>query len=216
MIVFDTAKGFAPAFVATQVSGHLAGVLAGGAAMLGNWRPLFMGFQRGGKIVATTGGALLGVAPIVRRDRRRRLAHRVLHDAVRVGRIDRRRAVDPGGRSGTRLPVAGDRLHRGRRARHHRAAPTEHQAADLGHGEPRDPASRGLRKALLAGYGAEQVTPVHWVAVFPAALLPPPSIPPVVIPSWFPIAVLPLIVLNTLRSSIPQSWLPSTVFAKTW
>ena len=65
VMFFDTAKGFAPAFVATQVSGHLAGVLAGGAAMLGNWRPLFMGFQRGGKIVATTGGALLGVAPIV-------------------------------------------------------------------------------------------------------------------------------------------------------
>src|SRR5205823_14378936 len=37
----------------------------GGAAMLGHWRPLFMGFKRGGKIVATTGGAFLGVAPIV-------------------------------------------------------------------------------------------------------------------------------------------------------
>ncbi len=33
--------------------------------MLGHWRPLFMGFKRGGKIVATTGGAFLGVAPIV-------------------------------------------------------------------------------------------------------------------------------------------------------
>jgi len=65
VIFLDTAKGFVPAFVATQVSGHLAGVLAGGAAMLGHWRPLFMGFQRGGKIVATTGGALLGVAPVV-------------------------------------------------------------------------------------------------------------------------------------------------------
>ena len=65
VILFDTAKGFVPALVATQVHGHLAGVLAGGAAMLGHWRPLFMGFQRGGKIVATTGGALLGVAPVV-------------------------------------------------------------------------------------------------------------------------------------------------------
>ena len=65
VVVLDTAKGFAPALIATQVDGHLAGVLAGGAAMLGHWRPLFMGFQRGGKIVATTGGAFLGVAPIV-------------------------------------------------------------------------------------------------------------------------------------------------------
>ena len=51
--------------VATLVHGHLAGVLAGGAAMLGHWRPLFMGFKKGGKIVATTGGAFLGVAPVV-------------------------------------------------------------------------------------------------------------------------------------------------------
>ncbi len=65
VVVLDTAKGFAPALIATQIDGHLAGVLAGGAAMLGHWRPLFMGFQRGGKIVATTGGACLGVAPVV-------------------------------------------------------------------------------------------------------------------------------------------------------
>jgi glycerol-3-phosphate acyltransferase PlsY len=33
--------------------------------MLGHFRPLFLGFRRGGKIVATTGGVFLGVAPIV-------------------------------------------------------------------------------------------------------------------------------------------------------
>jgi glycerol-3-phosphate acyltransferase PlsY len=65
VVVLDAAKGFVPALVATQVHSHLAGVLAGGAAMLGHWRPLFMGFRRGGKIVATTGGAFLGVAPVV-------------------------------------------------------------------------------------------------------------------------------------------------------
>ena len=65
VVFLDTAKGFAPALVATQVDSHLAGVLAGGAAMLGHWRPLFMGFKKGGKIVATTGGAFLGVAPVV-------------------------------------------------------------------------------------------------------------------------------------------------------
>jgi acyl phosphate:glycerol-3-phosphate acyltransferase len=64
-VVLDTAKGFVPAFVATKLEGHGVGVLAGGAAMLGHYRPLFLGFRRGGKIVATTGGAFLGVAPIV-------------------------------------------------------------------------------------------------------------------------------------------------------
>jgi glycerol-3-phosphate acyltransferase PlsY len=33
--------------------------------MLGHWRPLFLRWQRGGKVVATTGGAFLGVAPVV-------------------------------------------------------------------------------------------------------------------------------------------------------
>src|SRR4051794_41890027 len=54
----DTAKGFVPAFVATKVAGHDAGVLAGAAAMLGHYRPLFLRLQRGGKGVATTGGAV--------------------------------------------------------------------------------------------------------------------------------------------------------------
>jgi glycerol-3-phosphate acyltransferase PlsY len=65
VVVLDTAKGFAPAFVATLAVSHLAGVLAGGAAMLGHWRPLFLKWQRGGKVVATCGGAFLGVAPVV-------------------------------------------------------------------------------------------------------------------------------------------------------
>src|SRR5204862_4258533 len=59
------AKGFAPAFIATAYVSHLAGVLAGAAAMLGHWRPLFLRWQRGGKMVATCGGAFLGVAPVV-------------------------------------------------------------------------------------------------------------------------------------------------------
>ena len=40
-------------------------MLAGGAAMLGHWRPLFLRFQKGGKTVATAGGAFLGVAPLL-------------------------------------------------------------------------------------------------------------------------------------------------------
>jgi acyl phosphate:glycerol-3-phosphate acyltransferase len=65
VVLLDTAKGFVPALVATQVESHLAGVLGGGAAMLGHWRPMFLRWQRGGKVVATCGGAFLGVAPIV-------------------------------------------------------------------------------------------------------------------------------------------------------
>jgi len=34
-------------------------------APLGHWRPLFLKFARGGKVVATSGGAFLGVAPLV-------------------------------------------------------------------------------------------------------------------------------------------------------
>jgi acyl phosphate:glycerol-3-phosphate acyltransferase len=63
--LLDTAKGFAPALAATVVVGHGSGVLAGAAAMLGHWRPLYLGFSRGGKMVATAGGAFLGVAPLV-------------------------------------------------------------------------------------------------------------------------------------------------------
>ena len=63
--LLDTAKGFAPAFAATLVLGHGSGVLAGAAAMLGHWRPLFLKFQKGGKMVATAGGSFLGLAPIV-------------------------------------------------------------------------------------------------------------------------------------------------------
>jgi glycerol-3-phosphate acyltransferase PlsY len=64
-VLLDTAKGFAPALAATLVVGHGSGVLAGAAAMLGHWRPIFLGFEKGGKMVATAGGAFLGVAPLV-------------------------------------------------------------------------------------------------------------------------------------------------------
>jgi acyl phosphate:glycerol-3-phosphate acyltransferase len=65
VMVLDVLKGLVPALVAALLVGKWAGVLAGGAAMLGHWRPLFMGFARGGKMVATAGGTLLGVAPLV-------------------------------------------------------------------------------------------------------------------------------------------------------
>jgi glycerol-3-phosphate acyltransferase PlsY len=65
VVLLDTAKGFVPAFVFSVTISPLAGVLAGAGAMLGHARPLFLKFERGGKMVATTGGAFLGIAPLV-------------------------------------------------------------------------------------------------------------------------------------------------------
>jgi glycerol-3-phosphate acyltransferase PlsY len=65
VVLFDVAKGFVPGLVGTLLVGELTGVLAGGAAMFGHWRPLFMRFQKGGKTVATAGGTFLGVAPLL-------------------------------------------------------------------------------------------------------------------------------------------------------
>ncbi len=63
VVLLDVAKGFVPALLAVVLVSHVAGVLAGAAAMLGHWRPLFLRFARGGKMVATCGGAFLGLAP---------------------------------------------------------------------------------------------------------------------------------------------------------
>jgi glycerol-3-phosphate acyltransferase PlsY len=61
--ILDIAKGAAAALLGLWLGNDLVAVLAGCAAMAGHWRPLFMGFARGGKIVATTGGVGLAVAP---------------------------------------------------------------------------------------------------------------------------------------------------------
>src|SRR2546423_11024511 len=61
--LLDIAKGFAAALLGLWLGGELVGLLAGIAALFGHWRPVFMGFRRGGKIVATTGGVALAVAP---------------------------------------------------------------------------------------------------------------------------------------------------------
>jgi glycerol-3-phosphate acyltransferase PlsY len=59
----DIAKGAVAALLGLWLGGDLVGVLAGVAAMVGHWRPLFLRFARGGKIVATTGGVALALAP---------------------------------------------------------------------------------------------------------------------------------------------------------
>ena len=64
VVVLDTLKGFIPALAGMLFVSppHLAGICAGAAAMLGHWRPLFLRFAKGGKMVATCGGVFFGVA----------------------------------------------------------------------------------------------------------------------------------------------------------
>ena len=65
IVLLDIAKGLVPALVGTLVVGELTGALAGGFAMLGHWRPLFLGFSKGGKAVATASGTLFGISPLL-------------------------------------------------------------------------------------------------------------------------------------------------------
>ena len=60
----DMAKGFAAALLGLWAGGALIGVLAAGAAMIGHARPVFLRFEKGGKMVATAGGAALALAPL--------------------------------------------------------------------------------------------------------------------------------------------------------
>lgn len=62
--LLDIAKGLVPALLARWLVGDVVAVLAGLAAMVGHWRPLFLGFARGGKMVATAAGVGLAVASL--------------------------------------------------------------------------------------------------------------------------------------------------------
>jgi len=61
----DTLKGALPVLFLPRPTGYpeLAGVLYGVAASLGHVRPVFLGFQKGGKGVATAGGVFFALAP---------------------------------------------------------------------------------------------------------------------------------------------------------
>lgn len=65
VLLLDVAKGAAAGLLGRYLGDELIGVLAGSAALAGHYRPVFLGFARGGKIVATTGGVLLAIAPLV-------------------------------------------------------------------------------------------------------------------------------------------------------
>jgi glycerol-3-phosphate acyltransferase PlsY len=62
--LLDLAKGFAAASLGIWAGGALIGVLAASAAMVGHARPIFLKFEKGGKMVATAGGAALALAPL--------------------------------------------------------------------------------------------------------------------------------------------------------
>jgi len=62
--LLDIAKGFAAAALGLWAGGALIGVLAAAAAMVGHAYPVFLRFQKGGKMVATAGGATLALAPL--------------------------------------------------------------------------------------------------------------------------------------------------------
>jgi glycerol-3-phosphate acyltransferase PlsY len=62
--LLDVAKGFVPALVGLLVGGDWVAVLAGAAAMIGHARPVFLGFSKGGKMVATAGGVAFALAPL--------------------------------------------------------------------------------------------------------------------------------------------------------
>jgi glycerol-3-phosphate acyltransferase PlsY len=63
VFALDMLKGFAPALLGVLAVSHVCGILAGAAAMLGHARPVYLRFERGGKMVATAGGVLFAVAP---------------------------------------------------------------------------------------------------------------------------------------------------------
>jgi glycerol-3-phosphate acyltransferase PlsY len=65
LVFLDFGKGFLPAMLGIVYVSRLAGIAAGAAAMIGHWRPLFLRFERGGKMIATGGGVLFALAPLV-------------------------------------------------------------------------------------------------------------------------------------------------------
>lgn len=65
VVLLDVTKGLVPALLGMLLVSHLCGIVAGAAAMAGHWRPLFLRFAKGGKMVATCGGVFFGVAIFV-------------------------------------------------------------------------------------------------------------------------------------------------------
>jgi acyl phosphate:glycerol-3-phosphate acyltransferase len=62
--ILDLAKGAAAALLARWLADDLVALLAGAGAAVGHYRPIFLGFARGGKAVAVVGGVGLALAPL--------------------------------------------------------------------------------------------------------------------------------------------------------
>ncbi len=62
--LLDVVKGFVPALVGLELGGEWVAVVAGAAAMVGHARPIWLGFTKGGKMVATAGGVAFALAPV--------------------------------------------------------------------------------------------------------------------------------------------------------
>ena len=64
VMVLDVAKGAVPVLVGLHAYGSGVAIIAGAAAVLGHTFPVFLGFG-GGTGVATTGGVVLAITPLV-------------------------------------------------------------------------------------------------------------------------------------------------------
>jgi len=62
--LLDVLKGFVPAIIGLSLGGDWLAIAAGAAAMLGHARPIWLRFQKGGKMVATAGGVSFALAPL--------------------------------------------------------------------------------------------------------------------------------------------------------
>ena len=127
--LLDVTKGLAAALLGLAVGGALVGVLAGAAAMLGHARPVFLRFQKGGKMVATAGGAALALAPLAALSCARGLARHLPRLPLRVPGVDRDRARAPVLHLALRLRVADRRVHDGRSRRRSSLSTTATSAA---------------------------------------------------------------------------------------
>ena len=120
---------------ASLVGGPSGAVIAGTGALIGHWRPLFLGFRRGGKIVATTVGVVLVMAPLA--SVVMAVVWWMVLLATRYTSVASITAslVLPAACPGLRGHLGRGVLHARRRDRDHRAASRQHRAA--GAREPR-------------------------------------------------------------------------------
>ncbi len=164
VMLFDIAKGFVPALVASQEIGSLAGVLAGGAAMVGHARPDLPSLREGREGRRDGGRSLPRPGAGRRADRCGGVDRRLRRHALRVGRIDRRRVVASPHRLGARRAVAGDRIRRRGRRDRDGAPPPEPLATPRGNGESREAVARAAAR-LYCSSGAivrpESLSPVQ-------------------------------------------------------